>query len=69
VALELKATRLPSALMATQLEKKLGVLSPFACAPALLTLTRSVTWVSRSWTKMSRRELVSPATRVVALEV
>jgi len=37
--------------------------------PALLTLMRSVTPVSRSCTKMSRLSFVSPATRLVANEL
>src|SRR5438094_611248 len=39
-------------------------LLPFACAPLLLTLTRSVVPVSRSRTKISGTPFVSPGTRL-----
>ncbi len=63
----------PSALMSG------SVLASFACAPALSTLTRTVSPVSRSCTKTSGHSpamslkngpqvFVSPATRFVAIE-
>jgi hypothetical protein len=41
---------------------------PFDSRPALLTLTRSVTPVTRSRTKMSDDSFVSPGTRLSARE-
>src|SRR5262249_43927384 len=62
-AAEKNATRGPSPLMAG------SVLASFACAPALLTLTRSVVPVCRSRTNTSVVPLVSPGTRLLAVEV
>ena len=63
VAVETKATKRPSALMATT------PLPPFPWFPVLSTLTRSVVPVCRSWTNTSEVPLVSPGTRLVDLEL
>ena len=57
-----KATKRPSALIAMGKAR----LPLFPWPPALETLTLVVLPVWRSWTKMSKRPLVSPATRLVA---
>ena len=61
-ALESKATKRPSALMAG------SELELFPWPPALETLTLVVLPVWRSWTKTSRWPLVSPVTRLEAGE-
>ena len=64
-ATDSKATKRPSALMAAAPKSPLKLLP---CVPALSTLTLSVSPVWRSWTKTSKTPLVSPATRLVAVE-
>ena len=57
---EANTTKRPSA-------ETLGLtLTPLPCTPSLLTLTRSMTFVCRSMTKISVTPLVSPATSVLA---
>jgi hypothetical protein len=64
VAWDMKATTRPSALIAgLMLPRKVA---SAAWLPSLATLTRVVTPVRRSWTKMSSAILVSPATRLKA---
>src|SRR6266550_2456689 len=62
VAPEVNATKRPSALTDG------SRLKPSACLPLLLTLTRSVLPLARSRTKTSIAALVSPPTRLVAIE-
>src|SRR5438552_3772355 len=62
LALDRNATKRPSA------EIGAAKLSPLACAPWELTLTRVVLPVLRSRTKTSPTVFVSPPTRVVAVE-
>src|SRR6266516_4102455 len=62
VAREVNATKRPSALTDG------SRLKPSACLPLLLTLTRSVSPLARSRTKTSIAALVSPPTRLAAIE-
>src|SRR5438445_6238564 len=62
LALDRNATKRPSA------EIGAAKLSPLACAPWELTLTRVVLPVLRSRTKTSPTAFVSPPTRLVAVE-
>src|SRR5205814_1751554 len=62
VAAELKATKLPSALIAGPYRL------PFVSVLEESTLTRSVVPVCRSWTNTSMEPLVSPGTRLAASE-
>ena len=72
VAIESNATRRPSALIrapnAEPPRMPGPTLCPFASAPVLSTLTRSVVPVSRSWTNTSGTPLVSAGTRLAAAE-
>ena len=63
LASELNATKRPSALMAGKR------LCSSPSLPSLATLTRSVVPLSRSWTKTSSSKLMSPATRLLAMDV
>jgi hypothetical protein len=59
-ALEMKVTKRP--------EMDGLWLDPFACTSSSATLTRTVRWVVRMWTKTSSSPLVSPETRFEAEE-
>ena len=64
---EVAGTRLERHIAAVGADR--GVPEPsFACVPSEATLTRSIVFVWRSYTKMSRTPLVSPGTRLLASE-
>ena len=62
VASDSNTTRRPSS------EIDANWLSPLLCVPSSLTLMRTIFLVVLSRTKMSRTPLVSPGTRLVAVE-